>query len=159
MARRNISLATGCEPENVRVPPDSRLRDLERALVPVRIDGRLHAWEWLRRDDGSFLKCDAIDHHASHDLIGCQDIAWDIAGAAVEFDLDAHELQALRDDIGERTRHVPDRELVSLMRLFYAAFQLGLWTYARDGAASEEDRIAAEARIDLYRCAALDGAD
>ncbi|MFO1143712.1 MAG: dual specificity protein phosphatase family protein [Amaricoccus sp.] len=25
-------------------------------IVPARIDGRLHAWEWLRRPDGSFVK-------------------------------------------------------------------------------------------------------
>ena len=65
-------------------------------LAPVRIDGRLHAWEWLVLADGSLLKTDAIDQAAGHDLIGCQDIAWDVAGAAVEFALSSAATEAHR---------------------------------------------------------------
>ena len=64
------------------------LERLERVVRPVEIDGRLHAWSYLRRD-GHLLKTDALDHHAGHDLVGCQDIAWDIVGAKIELGPDA----------------------------------------------------------------------
>ena len=41
------------------------------------------------------MKTDALDHAFGHDLVGCQDIAWDLAGAAVEFDLDTEERETL----------------------------------------------------------------
>ena len=87
----------------------------------VATDNRLHLWEWLRAPDGRLLKTDALDHCEGHDLIGCQDIAWDIAGAGVELGLDPAPLIAAL---------ATDRRLVALHRLLYPAFQLGLWTMA-----------------------------
>ncbi len=40
--------------------------------------------EWIRTASG-FLKTDAVDHQDDLFFPGCQDIAWDIAGAIVEF--------------------------------------------------------------------------
>ena len=39
--------------------------------------------------DPTLLKTDALDHSEGHDLIGCQDIAWDVVGAATELELSA----------------------------------------------------------------------
>jgi hypothetical protein len=36
---------------------------------------------------GRQLKTDALHHHAGHDLVGCQDVAWDIVGVTVELGL------------------------------------------------------------------------
>jgi hypothetical protein len=36
---------------------------------------------------GRLLKTDALDHHARHDLVGCQDVPWDIVGVTVELGL------------------------------------------------------------------------
>src|SRR3954447_3739354 len=73
-----------------RSAPD--LRKLERRVRRMETDSRLHVWEWLQRDDGRLLKTDALDHHAAHDLVGCQDVAWDVAGAMVELDLSPTEM-------------------------------------------------------------------
>jgi hypothetical protein len=110
-------------------PPD--LDRLDAAMRRCAIDGRLHAWEWLRAPEGGWLKADAIDHHAAHDLIGCQDIAWDIAGGAMELGFDAPALAAA-------TGLPIDAGLLAFYRPCYAAFQLGLWTMAG------EDRLAGE---------------
>lgn len=109
MAARNASLDV--------TPPN-------RPLRRVHTDNRLHAWEWLKLPDGRILKTDALDHDDAHDLIGCQDIAWDIAGANVEFGLSPEETGHLTQAVGA------DPELVAFYRPCYAAFQLGLWTYA-----------------------------
>src|SRR4051794_26733771 len=68
-----------------------QLDELQGFVRRVETDTLLHPWEWLRTPDGGLLKTDALDHHAGHDLIGCQDIAWDIAGAMVELDLSDSE--------------------------------------------------------------------
>jgi hypothetical protein len=114
---------------------EARLAAIEAlpAGVPVRIDGRLHAWEWLRRRDGSLCKTDALDHAAAHDLVGCQDIAWDVAGAAVELGLSDTATDALRVGVGAVAGRAVSPEAVAALRLCYAAFQAGLWQMTGEG--------------------------
>src|SRR3954453_21950736 len=61
----------------------------------VLTDNRMHAWEWLVTPEGRILKADALDHHRGNDLVGPQDVAWDLAGAAVELELDEDGLERL----------------------------------------------------------------
>ncbi|PDT83004.1 hypothetical protein CO676_15665 [Sinorhizobium sp. BJ1] len=112
------------------------LRD-DLPVMPVDTDSRLHRWEWLAGKNG-FLKADALDHSAAHDLVGPQDIAWDVAGATVEFDLTPQETAALRAVVSDRCGRAVDAELQKALELFYLAFQLGLWTSAKFGAAFDE---------------------
>lgn len=102
----------------------------------VYVDGRLHPWEW-RVTAGGLCKLDALDHACSHDLVGAQDIAWDVAGAGVELELDdaaMHELAA---------RCGVDPARLRGYRQLYAAFQGGLWTMAEQAAdGAERTRIA-----------------
>jgi hypothetical protein len=115
MARRNVSLALG-EDWRARVPiPRST------AAKRVRTDNRLDRDKWLRLPDGRLLKTDALDHHQSHDLIGCQNSAWDVAGAIVEFDLNASEAAELTAASGP----VVDRSLIDFFLIAYASFRLG----------------------------------
>ena len=95
---------------------------------PAAIDGRLHTWEWLSLPDGRLLKADALDHDAAHDLIGPQDLAWDIAGATVEFGLDGSAAEHLRRVAEHHARRLIDPRLVADHIVHYSAFQLGLWT-------------------------------
>lgn len=95
------------------------LDTLQGLLRPVETDNRMHPWEWLA-GEGTFLKTDAVDHHAGHELVGCQDIAWDIAGAAVEYQLSADELRRLIARCG----HVPAPVALRFMRRCYLAFEL-----------------------------------
>ena len=113
---------------------------------PVRTDNRLHGWEWLRKPDGSLIKTDATDHHRSHDLVGCQDIAWDVAGACVEFGLSIDEVGSLEAAGAFRV----DRTLLAWTIPVYLAFQIGLWTMAAQQAGGREaERI--EALLERYR--------
>ena len=98
----------------------------------VAIDARLHAWEWRRDRQGRIWKTDALDHCCAHDLIGCQDIAWDVAGAIVEFDLCSEEAGRLAAAVGAPP------EQVGVMELAYCAFQTGLWWYAAQDPAEAE---------------------
>jgi len=103
--------------------------DPPRAMPrPVAVDGRLHAWEWIRTPGGRLLKTDALDHCCAHDLVGGQDIAWDVAGVAVEFELSEDDVARLGEAVGA------DPALTAFCRLAYPAFQAGLWTFAGDAA-------------------------
>ncbi|MDJ0389986.1 hypothetical protein QMO56_17905 [Roseomonas sp. E05] len=95
---------------------------LERRLRRAAGDNRLHSWEWLVLPDGRLLKADALDHHAAHDLIGCQDLAWDLVGAEVELGLDSGMLAAA---VATEAGHAADPALLDGYRPCYLAFQLG----------------------------------
>jgi len=116
-----------------------RLKLETRRLRRIDSDNRLHAWEWLVTEDGRILKTDALDHNAAHDLVGAQDMAWDIAGASVEFGLTEAERRRLIDVLAREAGYDPDPDVLSAFELFYLAFQAGLWTNAAN-ASSRVDR-------------------
>ena len=64
-----------------------------RAERVVICDGRMMPHEWLRTADGTVLKLDAASHGDNHFFPGPCDIAWDVAGAIVEWEMEpaAHE--------------------------------------------------------------------
>jgi hypothetical protein len=114
-----------------RGPSDRLARQLsdlpthEPALERCATDNRLQAFEWVVQSGGRLIKTDALDHAFGHDLVGCQDIAWDLAGAAVEFDLDNEEREALaRRTEGISGRWIA-RQLILSLEPCYLALELG----------------------------------
>jgi hypothetical protein len=125
MARHNAAQALGTEAASALDPWEARLPALEARIRRVDTDNRMQALEWLQRWDGSFLKADALDHSAAHDLVGGQDIAWDVAGAAAELGLSEEEIERLRAGVARESGHPVDAELLAFSRRAYLAFQLG----------------------------------
>ena len=127
---------------------DRRLRDIvshEAGVRRVRTDNRLHAWEWLATGR-RVMKIDAVDHCEAHDMVGCQDIAWDVAGSIAEHALDGGETAFLCNRIEAGGAQV-DRELAAALLPCYLAFQLGMWSTASGcGAALQADRYAERLR-------------
>src|SRR5439155_22039572 len=114
MSRRNIGLALGEGAAQAlhRWDPQS----LERRVARVRTDNKLDRHEWLRCE-GRLIKTDALDHHQGHDLIGCQDVAWDVAGAGIEFPLTGDEPERLVAATG-----LPiDRQLLGFYSIVYCS--------------------------------------
>ena len=111
-----------------RRQPDLCRLEQRRRLVAT--DNRMHVWEWLRRPDGRLLKADAVDHHAAHDLIGCQDIAWDLVGAQVELDIDAESLDRMME---AESGLGADPRLLAAYTPCYLAFQIGMSVSAAQG--------------------------
>ena len=127
------------------------MQDAAHRVRRVETDNRLHRWEWLA-GPSLFLKTDAVDHAAAHDLVGCQDIAWDVAGAETELDLSAAEAKHLTRSMAARGRPV-DPALVALMRPCYLAFQLGHFAMAADAGGDASMRAALIAERDRYAAA------
>jgi hypothetical protein len=127
MARTNLA-ELGLDPARVPPPPP------QKSVRPVHVDGRLHRWEWLTTPDGRLIKTDALDHSAAHDLVGCQDVAWDVAGAQLELGLSEPETERLCAALSGVCDRPVDAALLAFYRVAYPAFQAGLWTLAGDAA-------------------------
>jgi hypothetical protein len=108
MIRRNVPALAGWTPDLGRLHPR-----------PVCTDNRMAPHEWLRLPSGQLLKADALDHHAAHDLIGCQDVAWDVAGATVELGLHPDDAGRLASATGT------EPALVDFYLTAYTAFRIG----------------------------------
>jgi hypothetical protein len=151
MSRRNVSLAFGDSAAGSLERWARQLDVLSRRVGRVRTDNKLDRHEWLRLSDGRLLKTDALDHHAGHDLIGCQDMAWDVAGAIIEFSLDARETDALIGATERYSGRNVDRELLEFYRVAYLAFRLGQASFAAQNCASDAAETARlKAAADRY---------
>jgi hypothetical protein len=118
-----------------------RLREVGSGLRPARTDNRMHLWEWLALPGGRVVKCDALDHPAGHDLIGPQDVAWDLVGAAVEWGLGPDEQAALEASLALRSPYRPRPTLTAFYRACYLAFQAGYWTVAAQAHAEAAEAL------------------
>lgn len=125
MAVHNTAQALGPKAAQSLSPWAGGLPRLERRARRIETDNRMQAWEWLVFPDGRILKTDALDHHAAHDLVGCQDVAWDVAGATVELGLDAVDRARLLATVEAESGRPVDPELLAFLTLCYLAFQLG----------------------------------
>jgi hypothetical protein len=112
-------------------------------------DGRLAPYEWLRAGDGRILKADAAGHDADHTMVGRQPVAWDLAGAVVEWGLDDVSSRPLIDAFRAAGAAEVPRESMSFYRAAYAAFRVGMASTCADMSGhdpTERDRLrAAEA--------------
>lgn len=125
MIRRNASLEFGDGAAQVLDSWALDTAEMERRMVRVRTDSKLDRHEWVRTRAGALLKTDALDHHQGHDLVGCQDLAWDVAGAEVEFGLDDEEAGRLRGAAEQSAGRALDGRLIGFCRLAYLAFRMG----------------------------------
>jgi hypothetical protein len=101
-----------------------RLPELASLERPVLTDNRMHAWEWLVTPEGKILKADALDHHAGNDLVGAQDPAWDLAGAAVELAMNEEELGGFLEALERRGLRTAAIQFPFYLHA-YLAFQIG----------------------------------
>jgi len=101
--------------------------------------------EWVVDRSGRLWKVGGGGHDRDHTVVGVQPLTWDVAGAAVEFDLACDDVQLLTAEVGAAP------ELVDFMAVAYCAFQLGWWSMAADAHAgwpAEATRL--QRRRDLY---------
>jgi hypothetical protein len=150
MALYNIGQALGAAAtsalESVLADPGT----LEGKVRRVWTDNRMHVWEWLVSGD-KLVKTDALDHSAAHDLVGCQDVTWDIAGAIIELDLSDEEASRLCEIVRQESGHPVYPDLTAFMLPCYLAFQMGSCLMA--AGALGEGQEAARLRQDAERYA------
>jgi hypothetical protein len=120
---------------------------LQRAVIA---DGRMQPHEWLLTKDGRMLKSDSGTHGDDHFFPGPTDIAWDLAGAIVEWRMNAADAEAFLtiyhrasgDDAGER---------ITDYITAYAVFRWAYCTMAANAILGDDEQIRLERRAEYYR--------
>jgi hypothetical protein len=111
--------------------------DALAASACVICDGRMQPHEWLRTEE-PILKIDGAMHGDDHFLPGPTDIAWDLAGAIVEWDMDRDAEQyfcsTFQNRSGKRLSNLPG------FILAYAAFRMGYCKMALAGTQDPGDK-------------------
>ena len=95
-------------------------------------DNKLQTWEWLLTVRGELLKADAFDHSQAPDRIGCQDMAWDLVGAWVEFDLKESEYFRLIGHLKQPGKYEQDRAFIRFYFECYLVFHAAQSTVSAD---------------------------
>jgi hypothetical protein len=120
---------------------------------PVIVDGRMMPYEWILLPDGRYTKVDNATHGDDHFFPGPTDIAWDLAGAIVEWRMDQRTAEWF---VGEYCRMSGDnvRHRLPAFLTAYAVFRFAyckMAAAALHGSAEEARLVAAYER---YRTAA-----
>lgn len=150
MIRRNLSVESGDRFAALLEPFVGRTGELECAIFRVRTDNKVERQEWLRTSRGVLTKTDALDHHQAHDLIGCQDMAWDVAGVITEFKVDPEAVEGLVCAVEEWSTRLVDRPLLAFYRIAYLAFRLGQMRLGRTMASEADERTRIDRDGDYY---------
>jgi hypothetical protein len=127
------------------------------ALQPSRlvvVDGRMQPHEWLRTSDGIVLKTDASTHGDDHFFPGPTDIAWDLAGIAVEWNLHPDALEFLLTRFAQLTSNDLRRRLPILM-LAYSGFRLAWCKMATSTVVESSEQLRLRTAYRRYRSLAL----
>jgi hypothetical protein len=104
-AFRGDAFATECPDLNaIQQMAEHNLRELKldvplelKLVRPVLVDGNMQPHEWLLTKEGQILKTDSGSHGDDHFFPGPTDIAWDLAGAIVEWRMDERQAKEFLD--------------------------------------------------------------
>jgi hypothetical protein len=118
--------------------------------LAVICDNRMAPHNWRLLPDGTYLKLNGAAHGDDHFFPGPTDVAWDLAGAIVEWGMDA----AARDRLIRTYRHHsgddPGQRLPAWI-LAYTAFRLGYCTMAAEAMCGSEEEARLWAGADFYK--------
>jgi hypothetical protein len=122
---------------------------LFRTHSPVICDGRMSPHEWIQCADGRLMKVDGCKDGDDHFLPGPTDIAWDLAGAIVEWDMDRDAAEYLLGKF--RAKSGRSTEKVAGFVLAYGIFRASYCKMAWMGTAVEAEKPRLQSRYGFYR--------
>ncbi|MBV8206736.1 MAG: hypothetical protein JO041_08080, partial [Acidobacteria bacterium] len=115
-------------------------------LQPVITDGRMAPHEWIVTPVGRLMKTDAASHGDDHFYPGPADIAWDLAGAIIEWEMPP---QGEREFLGRYSAlaHDNPNPRIAGYKAAYLAFRIGfLEMAAQSSGEPERRRLMSESR-------------
>jgi hypothetical protein len=104
---------------------------------PLSADGRMQPHEWFCTEGGEWLKLDGATHGDDHFFPGPCDIAWDIAGAIVEWGLDSSAREFFLSHYSRLSGDHPSQR-IDHYELAYATFRLA-WSRMAAGSVQGTD--------------------
>ena len=116
----------------------------------VVVDARMQPHKWVRERDGTILKVDTARHGDDHFLPGPTDIAWDLAGAIVEWAMSreaAHYFIERFCRISGRTSAIA----IAPFTVAYCAFRLAYSQMALATTHTRDEIVRLKRARDFYR--------
>jgi hypothetical protein len=104
---------------------DMAATDAAYAAYAAYGDGHMQPYEWIRRPNGELRKVDGAGHDCDHTLIGKQPVAWDIAGAVVEWQLGPPAIERLLRAFSQAGGATINADMLKFYRVAYLAFRAG----------------------------------
>jgi hypothetical protein len=144
MLEFNVRQEFGVE---ISIPQDAFSTD-----VPILADGRLAPYEWIATDE-KFLKADSISHGDDHFFPGPCDIAWDLAGIAIEWNLDSQAREHLLSEFRKQTGRDAGSQLPFYL-LAYSVFRLGFCKMGISTVGGSREELRLRAAYQHYRARA-----
>jgi hypothetical protein len=116
----------------------------------VLADARMQPYEWIQKDDGTLIKTDGATHGDDHFFPGPCDIAWDLAGTAVEWNLHPDALALLLLRFREMSGIDVSRR-IRIYILAYAVFRMAFCKMASGSLRGTADEFRLRAAYFYYR--------
>jgi hypothetical protein len=94
---------------------------------PVIADGRMQPHEWLLAPDGRVMKVDGGSHGDDHFFPGPTDIAWDLAGCIVEWQMNREQARTFLETYRKLSGDNPELRVpgfIHAYRIFRCAYSL-----------------------------------
>jgi hypothetical protein len=117
---------------------------------PVIADGRMQPHEWLMTQEGRLLKTDSGSHGDDHFFPGPTDIAWDLAGAIVEWQMNEQQakdfLELYRSASGDDASDRIDGFIKA-----YAVFRSAYCLMAANAMRGSDEEARLQRAADVYR--------
>lgn len=130
MIRRNTTVGLGGK-WTERLSALSRFRPSFNENGARSVDGRMLPNEWLLTPRG-YVKADSFDHHADQFFPRCQDIAWDLSGAIVEFNLSPMEEDYFLSRFLRLSRDRSALKRLQFYKTAYLAYRLGYSAFSAE---------------------------
>jgi hypothetical protein len=109
---------------------------------PVIADGRMQPHEWLMTQQGCLLKTDSGSHGDDHFFPGPTDIAWDLAGAIVEWRMNEQQARDFLDRYRRASGDEPAARIGGFIKA-YAVFRAAYCLMAANAMSGSDE----EARL------------
>jgi len=124
--------------------------ELRLACVrPVLADGHMMPWEWVRTSSGLLIKSDGAAHGDDHFYPGAVDIAWDLAGAIVEWNMPRGAARELLDRYGSASGDDAEPRMPTYVAA-YLSFRIAFLTMASESC-DHAERARLQRSLEHYR--------
>lgn len=117
---------------------------------PVIADGRMQPHEWLLSKDGRLLKTDSGSHGDDHFFPGHTDIAWDLAGAIVEWQMNDQQAAEFLDRYHRASGDDANVRIDGFIKA-YAVFRLAYCLMAANAMNGSDEQPRLESAAANYR--------
>jgi len=117
---------------------------------PVIVDGRMQPHEWLLSKEGKLLKTDSGSHGDDHFFPGPTDIAWDLAGAIIEWQMNEEQTMEFLDHYCHVSRDDASARIDGFIKA-YAAFRSAYCLMAANAMSGSDEQTRLQRAANGYR--------